>query len=670
MSTRQIKNARDLKTNELIYFKSHAKATYLSDGSTVEDTINNIKEKDVDLSDYVTSSQLSTALSGKQDNIDDLANIRKGVELAGNSVQFSNKNLHIASIEGVITNEGDIYAFPNTIAALEGHGDVLATLNDIPEAVTSETIEDWGFIKDKGIYIIPDLTLEDIYNTWDNGDTIVECDIQSLLIKSEESVICIRTFNTQNSWGITPAISSAKDDMLYLLFYDDYNYKLTYLSVDQNQAEIYVRDFPLYQASDLLSKVYADNYGITIPSGFISDDNLIYALPSSANGTEDSILLSSTNVKTINGEIIYGSGDITIDTSSTYVTDFSTSDLQNVVNGNAQSVSYNNEALKNAMANKQTIVVPYYDDINGYGGILVGYYEDFLYFSVYDEKGDIYIVETSINGDVILAEEIRLKTNDSTQSIIDETCKIYYTGSINESLLPTEWGNAKLLENRGMANAYSNGSAPTDFIKCLIFDRQLNYIPMNAFSGQTELRTIYLPANIQGCGSNVFKGCSKLVYIDARYYNNSSANLVSDINTSAVVISASPNINSEISKFKNAFYADNYAPEIHSGSVAHPIPYRNGLTTAYSTRAIVNSDALISIPNYIMRYKVALPTKGTVALLPSNNSGIVFTMGTTVCQIALNGTWQWVNGEPPVFEAGNTYEINFYDGRAACVTYL
>ena len=572
MSTRQIKNARDLKTNELIYFKSHAKATYLSDGSTVEDTINNIKEKDVDLSDYVTSSQLSTALSGKQDNIDDLVNIRKGVELAGNSVQFSNKNLHIASIEGVITNEGDIYAFPNTIAALEGHGDVLATLNDIPEPITTNTVSNWGFIKDKGIYIIPDLTLEDIYNTWDNGDTIVECDIQALLIKSEESVICIRTFNTQNSWGITPAISSAKDDMLYLLFYDDYNYKLTYLSVNQNQAEIYVRDFPLYQASDLLSKVYADNYGITIPSGFISDDNLIYALPSSANGTEDGILLSSTNVKTINGETILGNGNITIES------------------GNS--------------------------------------------------------------------------------SIIDETCKIYYTGSINESLLPTEWGNAKLLENRGMANAYSNGSAPTDFIKCLIFDSQLNYIPMNAFSGQTELRTIYLPANIKGCGSNVFKGCSKLVYIDARYYNNSSANLVSDINTSAVVISASPNINSEISKFKNAFYADNYAPEIHSGSVAHPIPYRNGLTTAYSTRAIVNSDALISIPNYIMRYKVALPTEGTVALLPSNNSGIVFTMGTTACQIALTGTWQWVNGEAPVFEAGKTYEINFYDGRAACVTYL
>ena len=574
MSTRQIKNARDLKTNELIYFKSHAKATYLSDGSTVEDTINNIKEKDVDLSDYVTSSQLSTALSGKQDKIDDLVNIREGAALAENSVQYNDKDFGIASMEGISTSDGNIYVLPNTLAANEGLGDVLATLNDIPEPITTNTVSDWGFIKDKGIYIIPDLTLEDIYNTWRNGETIIPYQTQILLTKSEESIICIRAFNTQNSWGIIPAISSVKDDLLYLLFYDEYSSKLTLLSVNEQEVEIYVKNLSIYQVSDLLNEVYADDHGITIPSGIISDNNLIYALPSSANGVEDSILLSSTNVKTINGETILGNGNITIES------------------GNS--------------------------------------------------------------------------------SIIDETCKIYYTGSINESLLPTEWGNAKLLEKRGMANVNSNGLTSLDFIQCLIFDSPLNYIPTNAFSGQTELRTIYLPANLKSCGSNVFKGCSKLVYIDARYYNNSSANLVSDINTSTVVISASPNINSEISNFKNAFYANNYAPEIHLGpvKVEHPIPYRNGLTTAYSTRAIENNDILISIPNYIMRYKVALPKSGAVTLSPSNNSGIVFTMGTTACQIALNGTWQWVNGEPPVFEAGNTYEINFYDGRAACVTYL
>ena len=42
MATRKIKDAKDLETNERIFFKGHAKATYMSDGSTVEDAINNI----------------------------------------------------------------------------------------------------------------------------------------------------------------------------------------------------------------------------------------------------------------------------------------------------------------------------------------------------------------------------------------------------------------------------------------------------------------------------------------------------------------------------------------------------------------------------------------------------------------------------------------------------
>ena len=41
MSTRKIKDAKDLSTNELIYFKGHAEATYMSDGRTVEEAINN-----------------------------------------------------------------------------------------------------------------------------------------------------------------------------------------------------------------------------------------------------------------------------------------------------------------------------------------------------------------------------------------------------------------------------------------------------------------------------------------------------------------------------------------------------------------------------------------------------------------------------------------------------
>jgi hypothetical protein len=42
MSIRKIKDIIDLETNELVYPKAHAKATYMSDGITVEEAINNL----------------------------------------------------------------------------------------------------------------------------------------------------------------------------------------------------------------------------------------------------------------------------------------------------------------------------------------------------------------------------------------------------------------------------------------------------------------------------------------------------------------------------------------------------------------------------------------------------------------------------------------------------
>ena len=42
MAIRKIKDAKDLNTNELIYFAGHAKATLMSDGQTVEDAIEDI----------------------------------------------------------------------------------------------------------------------------------------------------------------------------------------------------------------------------------------------------------------------------------------------------------------------------------------------------------------------------------------------------------------------------------------------------------------------------------------------------------------------------------------------------------------------------------------------------------------------------------------------------
>lgn len=58
MANRNIKDAKDLSSGELIYFRGHAKATYMSNGATVEDAINSISTGGGDMSNYYTKTQI------------------------------------------------------------------------------------------------------------------------------------------------------------------------------------------------------------------------------------------------------------------------------------------------------------------------------------------------------------------------------------------------------------------------------------------------------------------------------------------------------------------------------------------------------------------------------------------------------------------------------------
>ena len=75
MSARKIKDAKDLSTNELIYFKGHAQATYMSDGRTVEEAITSSTGGSggtIDTSNLATKTELAQ----KQDIITDIETIR------------------------------------------------------------------------------------------------------------------------------------------------------------------------------------------------------------------------------------------------------------------------------------------------------------------------------------------------------------------------------------------------------------------------------------------------------------------------------------------------------------------------------------------------------------------------------------------------------------------
>lgn len=75
MSTRKIKDAKDLSTGELIYFKGHAQATFMSDGRTVEEAVSGMSGGSggtIDTSNLATKDELAQ----KQDVISDIDTIR------------------------------------------------------------------------------------------------------------------------------------------------------------------------------------------------------------------------------------------------------------------------------------------------------------------------------------------------------------------------------------------------------------------------------------------------------------------------------------------------------------------------------------------------------------------------------------------------------------------
>jgi hypothetical protein len=75
MATRNIKDAKDLDTGELIYFKGHAQATFMSDGRTVEEAVSGMSGGtggSIDTSNLATKDELAK----KQDVISDIDTIR------------------------------------------------------------------------------------------------------------------------------------------------------------------------------------------------------------------------------------------------------------------------------------------------------------------------------------------------------------------------------------------------------------------------------------------------------------------------------------------------------------------------------------------------------------------------------------------------------------------
>ena len=148
MANRKIKDAKDLQTNELVYFRGHAKATYMSDGRTVEDAVNNMSSgsgssSGADMSNYYTKSQIDAKgfitgipaeyvtetelnskgyltshqdISGKQDKLVSGTNIKtvNGTSILGSGNINANKPLQTSTSTSMALNPNVYYRNTST----------------------------------------------------------------------------------------------------------------------------------------------------------------------------------------------------------------------------------------------------------------------------------------------------------------------------------------------------------------------------------------------------------------------------------------------------------------------------------------------------------------------------------------------------------------------------
>ena len=149
MATRKIKDAKDLSTNELIYFKGHAKATYMSDSRSVEDVINSTKGQ-----------------------VEELLGIIPGLE---NAINTHNKEVRFFCIEPVVVKVGDVehHCEANQVATIfvgDEDFEIIPTSNESIQTLLAYpkplTWYDWLEGVDSFSGIVFDMNELDTYKHW------------------------------------------------------------------------------------------------------------------------------------------------------------------------------------------------------------------------------------------------------------------------------------------------------------------------------------------------------------------------------------------------------------------------------------------------------------------------------------------------------------------------
>ena len=328
MSTRKVKDAKDLSSNELIYFKGHAKATYMSNGATVEDAINSLQSGgsgSVDLENYYTKAEID-AKGFVTDIVYELP-LRMLEEEQG---LLSDEEANAIMSAEIVSLFG--YMFSNKTCVDENQ--CFFQTNFAGDGIISRlTIE---IFKRDGVWNYAQLIEEfPFYSKPEDGipASDLSSSVQESLNKAntalqthqdlsgKQDVLVsgtnIKTINGTSLLGKGNITISSEEEIAEMGFTKNTG---TITAVQANGTNVSTSGTANIPAASTSA------YGVTKLSSSTSSTSTSLAATASAvksaydlaNGKQDK-LTSGTNIKTINGESILGSGNIAISGGGGYL---------------------------------------------------------------------------------------------------------------------------------------------------------------------------------------------------------------------------------------------------------------------------------------------------------------------------------------------------------------
>lgn len=269
------------------------KVSDLENDSSFVSAVDTGEEVDGVEADYVTEAAMNAALSSKQNTITDLSTIRSGASKGATAVQPA----ELASV------------------AKSGSYNDLKDKPAIPSAVTESTVSGWGFTKNTGTYSKPSAGIpkSDLASAVQTSLGKADTALQSYTEQYKGTITGVSANGTSVATSGVANIPAASTSA----------YGVTKLSssTSSTSTSLAATASAVKAAYDLANSYKGTVTGVKIngttktPSSGTVDLGTVITSHQDISGKQDK-LVSGTNIKTINGTSILGSGDIVIEGGS------------------------------------------------------------------------------------------------------------------------------------------------------------------------------------------------------------------------------------------------------------------------------------------------------------------------------------------------------------------